>query len=410
MKPIKILAITLILFSFSLISKGDAWIQKANFPGMARLYPFSFSIGNKGYVGGGDGLNIIDFWEYDPLTDTWTQKANFPFPRYAGSGFSIGSKGYVGTACNNFISLDNRFWEFDPSINTWTQKADFLGGWKTAAVGFSINGYGYIGTGRAYFGAGSYGGTTTFFQYNPVTDTWIQKVSLPSAGRHWSNCFTVGTNAYVVGGDVVGGGVVAEVWEYNTLSDTWSQKADITGARFIASAFSICGMGYIATGSMLFSSLTYYNDLWQYDAATNIWIQKANYGGAGRYGTAFFTIGDKAYIGLGGDSNMVYNDFWEYTPDSACATGIEDVAKSNIEFTISPNPVKDYLITIYSALKPNKNINVTLRKLDGKIVLKTQSEIINSQSTLYVGNLSNGIYLVETRIGKNSVTKKFLKQ
>ena len=40
------------------------------------------------------------------------------------------------------------FWEYDPVANTWTQKADFGGAARDSAVGFSIGSKGYIGTGE----------------------------------------------------------------------------------------------------------------------------------------------------------------------------------------------------------------------------------------------------------------------
>ena len=43
-------------------------------------------------------LILKDFWEYDPATNAWTQKADFGgTARYGAVGFSIGSKGYIGT-------------------------------------------------------------------------------------------------------------------------------------------------------------------------------------------------------------------------------------------------------------------------------------------------------------------------
>ncbi len=38
------------------------------------------SIGDKGYIGTGENgtTSFKDFWENDPATDTWTQKADFP--------------------------------------------------------------------------------------------------------------------------------------------------------------------------------------------------------------------------------------------------------------------------------------------------------------------------------------------
>src|SRR6185295_14769167 len=92
---------TLILTCFTLFAKADYWTQKAIYPGAGPEFPFSFTIGSKGYVGCGVGTSASyyqkDFWEYDPSTNVWTQKADFGgLPRYAATGFSIGNKGYAG--------------------------------------------------------------------------------------------------------------------------------------------------------------------------------------------------------------------------------------------------------------------------------------------------------------------------
>ena len=71
-----------------------------------------FSIGNKGYAG--DFYNDITngFWEFDPLTQAWTRKADFPGPtRDCGGGFSIGSKGYItGGWCDSLGWYIYDFW------------------------------------------------------------------------------------------------------------------------------------------------------------------------------------------------------------------------------------------------------------------------------------------------------------
>ena len=90
----------------------------------------AFSIGGKGYVCTGGGT--ADLWEYNPNTDQWTQKTNFPGGgRSYAVGFSIGNKGYVGLGG----AID--FWEYNPANDTWLQKADFPGG-STNNSGFSI--------------------------------------------------------------------------------------------------------------------------------------------------------------------------------------------------------------------------------------------------------------------------------
>jgi N-acetylneuraminic acid mutarotase len=89
-----------------------------------------------------------DFWEYDPATNAWTQKADFRGgARYGATGFSIGSKGYLGTGRDENLFPFKDLWEYDPATNAWTQKADLGVEGRKWAVGFSIGSKGYIGTG-----------------------------------------------------------------------------------------------------------------------------------------------------------------------------------------------------------------------------------------------------------------------
>ena len=61
------------------------WTQKASLPGNNREGAVSFTIGNKGYIATGYGLGWLkDLWEYDPSSNSWTQKAN-----YQGNGSHI---------------------------------------------------------------------------------------------------------------------------------------------------------------------------------------------------------------------------------------------------------------------------------------------------------------------------------
>ena len=87
------------------------WTQKATQPDYSGV---SLSIGTKGYFLS-DGSQI--FFEYDPSSNSWIQKANFPgIPRASHCHFSIGGKGYVGDGVDQgFSYLD--FWEFDPNGN-----------------------------------------------------------------------------------------------------------------------------------------------------------------------------------------------------------------------------------------------------------------------------------------------------
>ena len=129
------------------------WTQKANFntSNIQIKNQFSFSIGNKGYVGGGEGSGTIynTFFEYNSLTNTWTQKANYSTvsnARTKSASFSIGNKGYVigGIIGSNPTSS---VIEYDTLLNLWTSKANFGGGNRHSLIGFTIGNKGYAGTG-----------------------------------------------------------------------------------------------------------------------------------------------------------------------------------------------------------------------------------------------------------------------
>ena len=175
---------------------SNIWAAKANFAGTARQQAVGFSIGSKGYIGTGhDGNNTDDFWEYDPATDAWTQRANFTGGlRNRAVGFSIGTKGYIGTGTNTSVYY-NDFWEYNPANDAWIQKANFGGTPRNRAVGFSIATKGYIGTG---FDNGSplpY--TKDFWEYNPSTDVWTQKTDIPGTERQGAVGFSVGGKGYI---------------------------------------------------------------------------------------------------------------------------------------------------------------------------------------------------------------------
>ena len=78
----RFLCLSIFILAFFLQAKAQGlWTQKADFGGAARSGAVGFSIGNKGYMGTGVSGNtkFNDFWEYDPETNVWTQKANVTF-------------------------------------------------------------------------------------------------------------------------------------------------------------------------------------------------------------------------------------------------------------------------------------------------------------------------------------------
>jgi N-acetylneuraminic acid mutarotase len=200
----------------------NQWRRIADFPGTARDNATGFSIGSKGYIGTGissGSINKRDFWEYDPATNQWTQKADFGgTARYLATGFGIGSKGYIGTGISSGYpsgSLKRDFWEYDPATDQWTQKADFGGTARNLSTGFSIGSKGYIGTG--FDGRGV---KNDFWNYDPATDAWTQKAGFGGTARRRAIGFSIGSKGYIGMGEGADGSNKKDFWEYDPAPTT----------------------------------------------------------------------------------------------------------------------------------------------------------------------------------------------
>lgn len=315
------------LLCWSLLSyaQGDVWKQKRSL-GLAaasRSEAVSFSIGGKGYVGTGETIGQQnDFWEYDPITDVWTQKANVPGgPRSSATGFSTAGKGYIGLGDSlTSLAYYKDFYEYDPAMNVWVRKADFGGGRRSGATGFSIGSKGYVGTGSMSISSPFYKDSSTndFWEFDPATNRWTQKANFAGGVRTNSSGFSIGEKGYIGLGrsEIFYHGLLDDLWEYDAATDTWVKKANFGGgARYGAAGFTIGNKGYVGTGYGGLERSS--NDFWEYDPATDLWTQKANFGGVPRELAIGFGIGNKGYIGTGYRSTNDYTfgpkcDFWEY--------------------------------------------------------------------------------------------------
>lgn len=134
------------------VSSGT-WLQRANPPRGHGVWPAVTTVNGIIYVIGGDGPspNAVD--AYNPATDSWTQKADIPFPRGYADAISYGNEIYVfgGGTWDNPGKIIFRY-------NTLTDQWQLTGEMTTArnvpAVGL-INGKIYVYGGEyqgAYFG------------------------------------------------------------------------------------------------------------------------------------------------------------------------------------------------------------------------------------------------------------------
>ena len=294
----------------------EEWLQAASLPWRIRTAAVGFAIGSKGYIGGGvyddpywGEQYLQDFWQYDPSSNTWVQKASIPVPMWGAASFVIGTQAYVCTGASSGGQLSSLY-RYDQASDTWTRLADFPGGARNSAVGISIGQEGYVGTGYSY----AVGYTSDWWRYDPPSNQWFQEANVPGGGRTQASGFSAGGFGHITCG-IGNSGFKNDTWEYWPGSNLWIQVASLPAvARYGAIGFNYGQYGAVTCG--LSSSYTSLNDFWYYNPNSNVWTQDIKFGGGARAGGVGFTINGIPYVGTGylyTAGEPQYNDLWYET-------------------------------------------------------------------------------------------------
>ena len=217
----------------------DTWMKKSDIPTPRSAHSADVVNGKIYVIGGWDGhteLSTVE--EYDPATDTWTQKTNMPTARDDFSTGVVNGKIYaiggtvVGEIWEGVPVFLSSVEEYDPVTDTWTQKANM----PTARDDFSastVNGKIYV--------IGGWEGTTflpTIEEYDPVTGRWTEKANMPTAIPFLSTS-AVNGYIYAIGGLNFSFNGVQDVEEYNTgygirVSRISPQEGRVNGGESVA--------------------------------------------------------------------------------------------------------------------------------------------------------------------------------
>jgi N-acetylneuraminic acid mutarotase len=399
-----------ILYVFCFISLNaigqNIWTQKTDFGGMARRNAVGFAIGSKGYIG--FGYNDIptvtlmkDIWEYDPVTDAWTQKADYGgTARFSPTAFVIGGNAYIGLGSDQYPAYNfrNDFWKYDPNINVWTQVADFTGTARYEARAFSIGTKGFVGTGWNQ-------GTLfkDFWEYNSVTDAWNQKADFPGSAREAATAFTIGAYGYMgLGLDAFG--AKSDFYKYDATLNSWTTISDFPIIDFDAASFVIGNKAYVGSGSTAYSPLNFIDNFWEYNEASDTWTAIANIGGIERGSSVGFAIDSVGYCGTGcyNNATQFLKDFWRYSPNTI---GINEIDKNNNVY-VYPNPAYNNLNFHLSHYSVDESLTIT-DILGKEIYYETLSGIDNNIS---IDGLSSGVYIYKIKDGYEIVSGKIVKE
>lgn len=230
--------------------------------------------------------------------------------------FSINGYGYVGTGTDTAEVVRADFWRYDPNSDSWAQIAPIPGPARRDAVAFELNGFGYVGTGMSDHVSANGNILSDFWRYNAILNEWDSIAPFPGnqgGGVYFSTGFSVGGKGYVCGGKTGNSTYTSELWEYKPTNDTWFQRASFpTGIRYMLSSFAIGNFAYVGFGA---TQDVYKRDLYRYNPGNNQWDQMPDLPGNVRGAATTFVLQDKGYV-CGGNDGGLLDDLWEFNPIS----------------------------------------------------------------------------------------------
>lgn len=215
------------MYKYDLLN--NQWSSLNDYPGNAMRLPFHASCNGKAYVGGGvtviGGNNQLyrDFYEYDPLNDSWRKLADLPFGvRSSGISFTIRDTVYYGLGYDGTQSY-NDLWAYSVKDSTWSQKASFPGQGRVRAVASSTN------LGKAIAGGGFTLNSTylgDYYVYDSAIDQWTSiNNNFSDSARATSAMFAINNSVFVYGGATNNGNTY--------LGDLWQYDLTVTGLSYI---------------------------------------------------------------------------------------------------------------------------------------------------------------------------------
>jgi len=242
------------------IPDQDKWYKAKSLP-TTRCYLTARTVGGKVYAIGGNPPYDRNTTEYDPMTDTWTEKSLMPEGRSELGAAVVNKKIYVSPG---WMVL-TRFDRYDTETDTWERLADF----PKKRRGFAAESH----KGKVYLfgGYGPVDVSNETWEYDPETNTWEQKANMPYAVCNPASAKVKG-KAYIIGGE--DGWGYAYNQEYDFETDSWKVKKPMEIPKARCTAKSIGNKIYVIGGYS--PGIGYLTRCDEYDPETNTWKRKAD--------------------------------------------------------------------------------------------------------------------------------------
>lgn len=337
---------------YSYDADADEWTTLPDFPGLQRGFSYAVTTDDKAYLGfgyyendvTGEGAILNDLWEFDPISETWTELATCPcVERFHPAMVQVNDKIYVGLGANGFGDLDD-WWEYDIASDTWTEKTGFPASERHHPYYFGIGDYAYVG-----FGHHDSEIFNDFYQYDPATDTWVTLDDFPDQGR-------------------------------------------VAGTQF-----SYAGKGYILSGQGETHNNLPTGEFWEYDPDSDNWIELDAHPNGGRWAPGSFVIEDEVFFTCGEANTGEKRDLMKFYLGPPVSVDEFDAA----HLSLSPNPSTGMVNITGIAFE---NTTATIFDTAGQLV---HESLLNSNS-IDLTHLLPGIYIFQVQNAQGVVTEKLV--
>ncbi len=243
---------------------NDIWMMVATIPEETFFLADPFVIGTRVFfVGLGSEIDAsIELWEYVPVTNSFEERTGYDFNDFGLYGydaitFSIGNIGYVLTSASAFDDNVN-FVAYDPTTDSWDSKSNYPSDISGDSRSFSINNKGYVSFSMDVGSEGNF--INDLWEYDPDIDSWTEKTTYPLSYVTGPVSFVLDDLAYFASGFIND-----TVYRYSPVENSW-ELIESPGIFFYNSfGFAINGIGYIGLGSIDDLGLEASDQIWRMD-------------------------------------------------------------------------------------------------------------------------------------------------
>lgn len=235
------------------------------------------------------------------LTDIPEPKSSFGFEELGGLLYAVAGGSTGGTH-------SDKMYAYDPGTDTWAEKASVPNGIQSPCLR-AVNGKLYL--------IGGYNSTTAtyydnVYEYDPDADTWTEKTNMPIAMEDMGSAVIDG-KIYIFGGHKTLVPEVPYVYVYDPVGDSWETRSWSNPKTLGDFAASYGGYGYVVSAVEDMSSYSFHTivnpvaSVKRYDADADTFSSLADIGTPVCY-AEISEINGVLYVFSGCTENFVFSE------------------------------------------------------------------------------------------------------